>query len=68
MTIKLDLRPENLKRESRKAVNAIRLVAAILLAAFCLVSLCSILYGSFLALRLKEEKANLRMNIEELTT
>ena len=29
MTIKLDLRPENLKRESRKAVNAIRLVAAI---------------------------------------
>ena len=68
MTIKLDLRPENLKRESKKAVNAIRLVAAILLAAFCLVSLCSILYGSFLALRLKEEKANLRINIEELTT
>jgi len=68
MTIKLDLRPVSLKRESRKAVNATRLVAAILLVAFCLVSLGSILYGSILALRLKEEKASLRMSIDELTT
>ena len=68
MTIKLDLRPAALKRESRKAVNATRLVAAVLLVAFCLVSLGSILYGTALAFRLKEEKATLQMSIEELTT
>jgi Fimbrial assembly protein (PilN). len=68
MTIKLDLRPESLKRESKKAVNATRLVAAILLVAFCLVSLGSILYGTALAFRLKEEKASLKLSIEELTT
>jgi len=68
MTIKLDLRPETLKRESKKAVNATRLVAAVLLVAFCLVSLGSILYGTALAFRLKEEKASLKLSIEELTT
>ncbi|MFA0888864.1 MAG: PilN domain-containing protein [Synergistales bacterium] len=68
MTIKLDLRPASLKRESQKAVNATRLVAAVLLIAFCLVSTACILYGTALAFRLKEEKATLKMNIEELTT
>ena len=68
MTIKLDLRPETLKRESKKAVNATRLVAAVLLVAFCLVSLGSILYGTALAFRLREEKASLKLSIEELTT
>ncbi len=68
MTIKLDLRPAALKRESRKAVDVVRLVAAVLLVAYCLVSLASILYGTILSFRLKEEKATLKMNIEELTT
>ncbi len=68
MTIKLDLRPDSLKRESRKGVNIARLVAATLLVAFFLVSLGSIFYGSFLFFRLKEEKASLQMSIEELTT
>ena len=67
MTIKLDLRPASLKRESRKAVNATRLAAAVLLVAFCLVSAVCILYGSILAFRLKEEKASLQLSIEELT-
>lgn len=68
MTIKMDLRPAALKRESRKVVDAARLVAAILLSAFFVVSLCSIVYGTLLAFRLKEEKATLRLSIEELTT
>ena len=67
MTIKLDLRPASLKRETRKAVNATRLVAAVLLISFCLVSTVCILYGSILAFRLKEEKASLKLSIEELT-
>jgi len=67
MTIKLDLRPASLKRETRKAVHATRLVAAILLVAFCLVSGVCILFGSVLSFRLREEKATLKLSIEELT-
>lgn len=67
MTIKLDLRPASLKRETRKAVHATRLVAAVLLVAFCLVSGVCILFGSVLSFRLREEKATLKLSIEELT-
>lgn len=67
MTIKLDLRPASLKRETRKAVHATRLVAAILLVAFGLVSGVCILFGSVLSFRLREEKATLKLSIEELT-
>jgi Tfp pilus assembly protein PilN len=67
MTIKLDLRPAALRRETRKAVHVTRLVATILLVAFCIVSAVCILYGSVLAFRLREEKASLKLSIEELT-